>query len=88
MVLGVVGVLLSALFSTALDTEEVHAGAVDSHVHVYVNPSSSLLKRLIGRFSIGFSVALACLPDFVMFTLRIMRMSAFGLSLRLALVSS
>ena len=45
---------VEAWYTTALDIEEVLAGAVDTHVHILLLTSLNLLIRLIVVFWIGF----------------------------------
>ena len=52
---------VEAWYTTALDIEEVLAGAVDSHVHVFVADVNESFDTVHRGFWIGLSVVLACL---------------------------
>ena len=78
---------VEAWYTTALDIEEVLAGDVDSHVHVFVADVVKSCDTVDRGFGSGSRLSwLACLVS-SMLTLSIMRMLAFDLSLQLALVS-
>ena len=57
---------IDAWYTTALDVEEVPAGAVDFHVHIFVTDVVKSFDAVNRGFCTGFSAALACLLGFVM----------------------
>ena len=65
---------VEAWYTSALDIEEVLAGATDSHVHFLLPMSSSRLIRFVVLFLIVSWVVLVCLVGFVMLILSIMLM--------------
>ena len=72
--------------TTALDIEEVLAGAVDTHVHVFVDVIKSFDTVDRGSWIVCLAVWV-CLPGFVMRISSITLMLGFALSLLLVLVN-
>ena len=57
---------MEAWYTTALDIEEVLAGAVDAHVHVFVADVVKSFDAVDGGFWTVCLAVRACLPGFVM----------------------
>ena len=78
---------MEAWYTTALEIEEVLAGAVDTHVHVFVADVAKSLDTVDGGFWTVCLAVLACLPGSVINVLNTMLVSGFAFSLLLVLVS-